>query len=373
MSNPVPPKPIQASKFIIPASQHENAAIAGETGIVSPNICYKIARYHVCGHPLGTTSLLLSSRHIQQLGYGNPCNSACSTDSSRRWVSDTRCAHCVAVEECFLVSLKHTCGHLFGQHYSRGPRHVRLLDVRSKCDAYCRTVQMDQGVGGFCAQCNWPHCCMIWERYACGHRGAVVTTRLVSSRHILDIGSEEAPCEAQCQFRHKERMAGAVCPKCIPLTLRSKAEGKSESKSKKKSHREEPLYPELHWSHSLASFKRLEPSRQVKKLPNAGSAASETGGEQWDQPIPPMPGMPGMPGMPPPVAGRWGGPPPGHMGPLPGAGMGMSPGFGIGMPAGRGGPPPLMGRGGGPPPIHSHGPPPIPPIVGSGGPPPMPG
>jgi hypothetical protein len=245
MSNLVSPQTAPTSGLVIPASQHENALIASETGIVSPNICYKITRYHVCGHPLGSTSLLLSSRHIQQLGYGNLCDGACSTDSSRRWVSHTRCAHCVVIEECFLVPLKHACGHLFGQYYSLGARHVRLLDVRSKCDAYCQSVQVDQEVGGFCAECNWPYCCTIWERYACGHRGAVLTTRLVSSRHILDLGSEQGPCEARCQFRHEERMVGATCPKCVPLTITNKS--KDKSKSRRTSHRERPLYPELHW------------------------------------------------------------------------------------------------------------------------------
>ncbi|KAI0594590.1 hypothetical protein F4775DRAFT_606134 [Biscogniauxia sp. FL1348] len=202
----------------IPSSQSANAELARQVPNHQKYLCYELPAYHICGHASGETSLLLSQRHAQAVGYGAACTGDCAVDSSRRAVLSSRCGACAgAVAECLAVALKHGCGHLAGVQVSAGTRHGGLLGAGQQCDAYCRAVQVDVEVGGACRQCTWSHCCMVWGKCRCGHRDGVVAARVLSAQHVLNFGTSRAPCDARCHFRHKDRVVGDYCAKCKPL------------------------------------------------------------------------------------------------------------------------------------------------------------
>ncbi|KAI1489000.1 hypothetical protein F5X96DRAFT_684457 [Biscogniauxia mediterranea] len=203
----------------IPSSQSANAELGRQVPNHQKYLCYELAAYHICGHPSGETSLLLSRRHAQALGYGAPCTDDCAVDSSRRVVLSSRCGPCAtAVPECLAVALKHACGHLAGVQTSAGTRHAGGGGGEGqRCDAYCRAVQVDADVGGACRQCTWSHCCMVFGRCRCGHRDGVVAARVLGAQHVLNFGTSRAPCDARCHFRHKDRVVGDYCARCKPL------------------------------------------------------------------------------------------------------------------------------------------------------------
>ncbi len=201
----------------IAANQRENFALARQLANHQQYLCYELPRYYRCGHPAGTTDVLLSQKHINKLGYGIACDSSCAVVHSRRTINTERCPWCVPVDECFSVVMRHSCGHLAGVFASSGRVHSQRIGAQASCDPWCRAVQVNQEIGGACVQCTWGHCCMIWEKYRCGHRGGVLGHHVVGPHHILKLGSDLAPCGARCNFRHREREVGDKCLQCKPM------------------------------------------------------------------------------------------------------------------------------------------------------------
>ena len=206
----------------IAADQHSNVALARQLVNHLNYLCYQLPRFHKCGHPVeragqAANDLLLSVQHINRLGYGVACDAECAVDYSRRTVDPERCPLCVSVEDCFSVVLKQSCGHLAAVMSSAGPAHVTRLGANEFCDARCRTVQIDQDVGGACLKCSSRHCHMIWESYRCGHSGGVLGQLVIGSNHLRNFGHSFAPCDARCRFSHKKREVGERCIRCKPM------------------------------------------------------------------------------------------------------------------------------------------------------------
>ncbi|KAI1496880.1 hypothetical protein F5X99DRAFT_424032 [Biscogniauxia marginata] len=206
-----------ASQLKIPGSENENEQLARQIANHPKYLCCELPHYYVCGHPEGPKELLLSRNHVKDIGYGLPCNDGCNVDDSRRLILGDRCPACATVEECLSVVMKYACGHLAGIQISPGARHEMILGARQRCDPYCRSVQVDLGIGGACKQCTWSYCCMIWAKYRCGHRDGILCHLLVGAHHILNLGSSQTPCDARCHFRHKERIVGEYCTRLPPL------------------------------------------------------------------------------------------------------------------------------------------------------------
>ncbi|RYO81723.1 hypothetical protein DL762_006967 [Monosporascus cannonballus] len=203
----------------IAASQAENVALAQQLANHQQYLCYQLPHYYQCGHRVGSTSLLVGRKHINMLGYGTPCDADCAVDYSRRVIDPKRCPWCEPLEECLAVTMKHSCGHLAGVLALGGQTHNRRLGLQTSCDAWCCILQVDQDVGGACKACTWGHCCMVWEKCQCGHRGGIIAHHVVGPHHILELGSSLVPCVARCKFRHKEREVGRMCPRCRPMHM----------------------------------------------------------------------------------------------------------------------------------------------------------
>ncbi|CAJ2510289.1 Uu.00g061890.m01.CDS01 [Anthostomella pinea] len=214
---PQPLAPAQAAagtggSLFIPLEARHNATLDDLVMNTDNNICYELSQHYACGHTSGINELLLSKRHIHQIGYGQACN-GCSVDYTRRLVLPQRCPQCAGIEECLSVTMKHACGHLAGVQVSPGARHGRLLGAQNACNSFCKSIQLDQHIGGGCLQCTSTSCAMIWELYQCGHRGGVAAQHVVGHHHVLYLGSSNAACDARCQFEHKDRIVGDHCAK----------------------------------------------------------------------------------------------------------------------------------------------------------------